>query len=167
MGRETQRVLVAGVGNVLRCDDGFGPAVVRALQSSNQLPPGVRTVELGIGGLNLVLELLDGYDALLLVDAVDRDQAPGSLYVLEPQVPEMAQLSGTLLRAMAADMHQAVPGATLVIARAAGALPPHVRIIGCQPAETEDFGTELSPVVQQAVPQAVDTILSLVRSLNG
>jgi len=162
-----RRVLIAGVGNVLRGDDGFGPAVIHALEAAGDLPAGVRTVETGIGGMGLVLELLDGYDALIIVDAVDRDGVPGSLYVLEPQVPEVADFTGLEQRELASDMHQAVPGHVLLIARAAGALPPLVRLIGCQPAETETFSTELSQPVQQAVPAAVGAILSLLTNVDG
>ncbi|MDQ4077293.1 MAG: hydrogenase maturation protease [Chloroflexota bacterium] len=163
----SQRVLVAGIGNVLRGDDGFGPAVIQALQSVNGLPDGVHAVEVGIGGISLVHELMDGYDALIVVDAVDRGGALGSLYILEPEVPDVATIPALERRELAADMHQTVPGPALTMARAVGVLPPVVRIIGCQPAETEDFSTELSPSVQRAVPQAVESILTLVLSLRA
>ena len=161
-----QRALVAGVGNVLRGDDGFGPAVVRALEASGGPPAAVRIVEMGIGGIGLVHELMDGYDVLVLVDAVDRGGAPGSLYVLEPQVPDVATMPDPERRALAADLHQAVPGPALIMARAVGALPPVVRIVGCQPAETEDFATGLSPPVQRAVPDAVAAIRALLRGVQ-
>ncbi len=74
-----RRVLVAGIGNVLRGDDGFGPAVARALEESYELPAGTHVIELGIGGVGLVHELMEGYDALVLVDAMAGDGAPGSL----------------------------------------------------------------------------------------
>ena len=161
-----RRVLVAGVGNVLRGDDGFGPAVVRAIEASGGPPAGVRLVEMGIGGIGLVHELMDGYDVLVLVDAVDRGGMPGSLYVLEPQVPDAATMPDLERRALAADLHQAVPGPALIMARALGVLPPVVRIVGCQPAETEDFATELSPPVARAVPDAVAAIRALLRDVQ-
>lgn len=166
-GAAGRRVLVAGIGNVLRGDDGFGPAVIQALAAGGGLPAGVRVVELGIAGIALVHELMDGYDALVLVDAVDRGGAPGALYVLEPTVPEVAALAGLERRALAADMHQAVPGPALVIARAVGALPPLVRIVGCQPAATDEFATELSPPVRRAVPAAVAAIRALLTTGDG
>lgn len=161
-----QRILVAGVGNVLRGDDGFGPAVVQALAAAGGLPAGVRVVEVGIGGIGLVHELMDGYDALVIVDAVERGGAPGSLYVLEPEVPDVAAVPAPERHALATDLHQAVPWRALVMARAVGALPPVVRIVGGQPAETEDFSTELSPPVQRLVPAAVATIRSILQSLD-
>lgn len=162
-----KRVLIVGMGNELRGDDGFGLAVVRALADGKKLPAGVHTTELGIGGIGLVHELMDGYDALVLVDAVDRDGAPGALYVLEPEVPEANTLSPLERREVAADMHQAVPGRALIMAHAAGVLPPVLRMIGCQPAETEEFSTELSPLLQQALPQAVEAIRSFLLTLDA
>lgn len=160
------RVLVAGVGNILRGDDGFGPAVLRALERAlereDNYAETVRLVETGTGGINLVLELLDGYDALVIVDAVDRDKPPGSLYVLEPEVPEILSLSEWERHEVATDTHQVVPAQVLIIARAVKALPDIIRIVGCQPAETEELSLALSPAVQQTVPQAVDAILALL-----
>lgn len=161
-----RRVLVAGMGNVLRGDDGFGPAVIRAFEETDGVPAGVRAVEVGIGGIGLVHELMDGYDALVLVDAVDRDGAPGALYLLEPTVPDVAALPGLQRRELASDMHQTAPGPALIIAQAVGALPPVVRLVGCQPAEIEDFATELSALVRRAVPAAVEAIMALLRDLD-
>lgn len=163
----TRRVLVAAVGNVLRGDDGFGPAVIEALKSATGAPEGLHITDVGIGGINLVHELMDGYDALVLVDAVDRNGAPGSLYVLEPEVPDVTTIPALERRELTSDMHQAVPGPVLIMANAVGALPPIVRIVGCQPVETEEFCMELSPLVREAVPRAVEEILSLLSGLNG
>jgi hydrogenase maturation protease len=162
-----RQVLIAGIGNVLRGDDGFGPAVVQALEAKGALPEGVRAVEMGIGGINLVIELMEGYDALVVVDAVDRGKAPGSLFVLEPEVPEASSVPVLEAWGWSAESCMTLPNRALVMARAAEALPPLVRIVGCQPGETEEFSTELSPPVQQAVSRAVETIFSLLDSWNG
>lgn len=155
------RVLVAGVGNVLRGDDGFGPAVVYALNERKELPADIRAVEMGIGGIGLIHELMQDYDALIMVDAVDRGGSPGSLYVLDLEVPQVDDLSEAERYRLSTDLHQAVPNRTLVLARAAGVLPPIVRMIGCQPADTEEFCTDLSPLVRQSASSAVDRILEM------
>lgn len=160
-----RRVVVAGVGNVLRGDDGFGPAVVQALENAGGLPTGVRTVEVGIGGLGLVHELMEGCDALVVVDAVDRGGTPGTLYVLEPEVPEVEAIPEAERPLLARDLHEIVPGRVLLMARALGILPPVVRIIGCQPAETEEFSLELTPAVQRAVPTALRAIGDFLNAL--
>jgi hydrogenase maturation protease len=161
-GAALPRVVVAGVGNVLRGDDGFGPAVVQALERAGGLPPGVRLVEVGIGGIGLVHELLDGCDVLIVVDAVERGGEPGSLYLLEPEVPPVESISERERAGLAVDLHELVPGSVLLMARGLGVLPPVVRIVGCQPGETEDFALELTPAVASAVPAAVETVRSLV-----
>jgi hydrogenase maturation protease len=160
------RVLVAGIGNVLRQDDGFGPAVIHALEKSALLPEGVRTVELGIGGINLVLELMDGYDALVLIDAVERGEPPGTLFVLDADVSKAEEVPPLEAWEWSADSCATLPNKALIIAQAAGALPKEIRIIGCQPGETEEISTELSPGVQKAVGEAVDSVLSYIRRLN-
>ncbi|MER3437982.1 MAG: peptidase M52, partial [Chloroflexota bacterium] len=76
------RVLVAGVGNIFLSDDGFGPTVLRHLDRE-QLPRGVNAVDFGISSLHLAYELLNDYDAVLLIDAVQRGGVPGTLYVIE------------------------------------------------------------------------------------
>jgi hydrogenase maturation protease len=161
------RILVAGVGNILRGDDGFGPAVIRALESGASLPEGVRAIEIGIGGFSLVQELLDGYDALVVVDAVERDGPPGSLYVLEPAVPEVEAIPPQARRDLAADMHGAVPARALLIARAAGVLPAVVRLVGCQPGQSEECTMELSAPVQAAVPRGVDAVRAILAELTA
>lgn len=161
------RILVAGVGNVLRADDGFGPAVIRMLEEAGALPGGVKVVDVGIGGINLVHELMDGYDALVLVDAVDRQGPPGSLYVLEPIVPDVRTVTFEERHELATDTHQAVPGSALVLAQAVGALPPIIRIVGCQPDETDELLLDLTPAVRQAVPGAVKAIRELLQSLGA
>lgn len=155
------RLLVAGVGNVLRGDDGFGPAVVQALLAREDLPESFRAVEMGIGGVGLVHELMDGYDALIIIDAVDRGGAPGSLYVLDVSVPELHELSDAECYRLSTDLHQAVPNRSLVLARAAGVLPPTVRMIGCQPEEIDEFCTRLSSAVHAAIAPAVEAVMRM------
>src|SRR6476659_1277610 len=75
-------VLVVGVGNVLRGDDGFGVEVVHRLAARTDLPATVKIMETGIGGMSILHELFNGFDALLVVDAVDRGGEPGTVYLL-------------------------------------------------------------------------------------
>jgi len=134
---------VAGVGNVLRGDDGFGPAVTQRL---GHLPAGVEVIETGIGGIALLQELMAGCDGLVLVDAVDRGAEPGTVFVLEPEVPEGEHVP---------DVHLANPDRVLTMAKTIGVLPERVRIVGCQPKEIDDLVEHLSPPVQAALATAV------------
>jgi len=144
------RVVVAGVGNVLRGDDGFGPAVIERL---GELPAGAEKVETGIGGVALLQELLAGCDALVLIDAVDRGAEPGTLFELEPAVGDAVHV---------ADVHLANPDRVLTIAKTMGALPARVRIVGCQPGEVDELGQGLSPAVDAAADRAVPLVRRIV-----
>ena len=80
----TDRVLVAGIGNIFLSDDAFGVEVAHRL-SGRALPDGVRVEDYGIRGMHLAYDLLEGYDALVLVDAVPMGEPPGTLAVIEPE----------------------------------------------------------------------------------
>jgi hydrogenase maturation protease len=142
-------VLVACVGNVLRGDDGFGRAVAERLV----LPGGAQVVETGIGGIALLQELLDGCDGLVLVDAVDRGAAPGTVFHITPEVGDAEHV---------ADVHLANPERVLTMAKSMGALPGRVAIVGCQPAEVDELGEGLSPEVERAVGVAAQRVEQLV-----
>jgi hydrogenase maturation protease len=145
------RILVAGVGNVLRRDDGFGPAVAAAV---GDVPPGSKVVETGIGGIALVQTLLEGWDGLVLLDAVDRGAAPGAVFLITPEVGDAVHVP---------DVHLANPERVLTMAKALGALPQRLVIVGCQPHDADEFGEGLSPAVQRAVDVAVEQVHTIVR----
>ena len=148
------RTLIAGFGNVLRGDDGFGVEVIRRLQEGGIESGGVELLEVGTGGLRLAQELLNPCDRLIVVDAMARGGAPGSLYVLAVEGVEPAA---------EVDLHLAVPSRALAVAQALGALPREVFLVGCEPAEVDELTTELSPAVQAAVDGAIGRIQDLLR----
>jgi hydrogenase maturation protease len=132
-----RRILVAGIGNVLRGDDGIGNAVAQQLAQQPDLPPTVTVVEVGIGGISLVHEMLGGYDVLLIVDALDRGGAPGT------------------------------PSRALILAKALGVLPPSVYLLGCQPTTCDDLVIGLSEPVERAVAPSVERLVSEIHRLTG
>jgi hydrogenase maturation protease len=147
-------VLVAGIGNLFRGDDGFGPEVVRRLVASGSLPGHVRAVDYGIRGMHLAYDLLDGYDALVIVDAVPGKGEPGDVSVLE--VGEADLGTGDF------DPHGMAPVAVLAsLADLGGTLPP-TYVVGCRPADTDE-GIGLSAPVEEAIPVAMDAVVGLVR----
>jgi len=148
------RVLVAGIGNLFCGDDGFGPEVVRRLAASGTLPDAVRAVDYGIRGMHLAFDLLDGYDALVIVDALPGDGDPGTLAVLEVGEGDLG--------AGAFDPHGMAPVAVLAsLSDLGGSLPP-TYVVGCRPADLGD-GIGLSDEVEAAVPEAMETVLAVLR----
>lgn len=159
-----RRILVACVGNTLRGDDGFGVAVATALDGA--LAEGVDLIETGIGGLGIVHQLMDRYGALIIVDAVDKDAEPGTVFVLVPQVSPVQTPTFEQWREQLSDLHLAEPSRILRIANAAGVLPEHVVVVGCQPQTCADFDEALSAPVAAAVPVAARRIQNLVAELS-
>lgn len=160
------RILLAGMGNVLAGDDGFGVVVAEGLMA-RPLPPGAKVIEVGIGGIHLVQELMSGYEVLIVVDAVDRDAAPGTLFVLEPDIPALDRLNFEERSGMLADTHYAVPSRALIMAKALGVLPEKVLIVGCQGIALDGFAISLSPAVEAAVGRAVARIEEMVEEHLG
>jgi hydrogenase maturation protease len=151
------KILVAGVGNTLRGDDGFGVEVANRLEAA-ELPEGVSVVETGIGGIALVQELQSGYDALVVVDCVDRGRPPGQVMLIEPDVIDVDALSWSDRYDLLADMHLATPERAMMLARALGVLPANVLMVGCQPVDPDAVGQGLSAPVAAAVEVAIAEI---------
>ena len=157
------RVLVAGMGNDLRQDDGFGIVVVRRFFEEG-VQEGVRLYESGIAGIGLVQELMDGYEALVIVDATDRGEEPGTVYLLEVEVPDAEEFTEESRQEFLADTHLTVPSKALTLARALKILPPKVYILGCQPKEHE-LGMDLSEPVERGVAEAIQRLRELTSRL--
>lgn len=161
------RVLIAGVGNVLRGDDGFGVAVAQRLLEAKKYGDEVTVFEAGIAGVSLVQELMSGYEALIIVDTVQRGGLPGSIYVIEPQVPELEEKASYELHQSLADAHYSDPSKVLILAKALDVLPPKVFLIGCEPSDYDELGADLSPAVKRAVSLALEKIDSLVARMGS
>lgn len=145
-------VLVAGIGNIFFGDDGFGVEVANRLKAR---PPrsGVRVVEFGIRSLHLAYELLDGYDTLVLIDAISIGEPPGTVAVVEPD--------RSATDAPSLDAHTMNPEAVLGMLDNLGGEVRRVLVVGCQPAvisETMGLSSPVADAVEQAV-QVVDELL--------
>jgi hydrogenase maturation protease len=160
-----QRVLVAGIGNIFLGDDAFGVEVVQNL-ARRPWPERVRVVDFGIRGFDLAYALLDGYDAAILVDALPRGEAPGTLYVIEP---DLTELNGS--DSVQIETHSMDPVKVLRLAHAMGDLPEQILVVGCEPAVLDpDEGGHmgLSLPVEAALHEAMQLVESLVRKIyNG
>jgi hydrogenase maturation protease len=148
----TARVLVAGIGNIFLGDDGFGSEVARRLAGQPQ-PAGVRVVDYGIRGMHLAYDLLEGYDALVIVDAMPGDGQPGDITVLEVRAEDLG--SGPL------DAHGMDPVAVLANLGSLGGELPRTLVVGCQPLDVEE-NMGLTPPVTAAIDVAITTINALL-----
>jgi hydrogenase maturation protease len=154
----TGRILVAGVGNVFLQDDAFGVEVVRLLAERPQ-PPGVQIRDYGIRGVHLVYELLDGYDLFVLVDAAPRGQAPGTVSVLEVELPSPEAQP-------VIDAHSLTPDAIFGLLSSLGGHSGRNLVVACEPAEV-DAGMGLSDPVREALPHAVRAVEEILAQATG
>lgn len=148
------RILVAGVGNIFFSDDGFGPEVLRRLLAEKPIEH-AHVEDYGIRGLHLAYELLNGYEAAVLVDAVPRNDAPGTLYVIEPSAPTEVG---------APDAHRMDLSNVFAFLRMLGGQAPPITIVGCEPATVEE-GIGLSPAVANAVESALPLVRRVVNDV--
>jgi hydrogenase maturation protease len=157
-----KRILVAGIGNIFFGDDGFGVEVSRRL-SGRPLPEGVRVIDFGIRGFDLTFALLEGYDAVVLVDVVQRGGQPGTLYVVEPAPGPRPEAGDVCV-----DTHGMEPGKVLALARAMGGRLDLLRLVACEPLTfgEDGMGLGLSPPVEAAVEPAIELVQSVVAGLR-
>ncbi len=158
-------ILVAGIGNIFLGDDAFGVEVVRRM-AVLQLPENVRVADFGIRGFDLAYALQDGYDTTILVDACPQGQAPGTLYVIEP---DLKALDGPGIPQPAVEAHSMNPESVLRMARAMNIEVKNILLVGCEP---ETLGGEagqmgLSAPVEAAVDEAVKLVESLVSRIQS
>ena len=158
------KILIAGVGNVLRGDDAFGVEVANRLLE-RQNPTAGTVVETGIAGIQLVSDLQEGFDALIVVDTVDRKRDPGMVMTIDYDVIDVHELDHNTKYDLLADMHLATPERSLMVARALGVLPPIVWMVGVQPVDAETMKIGMSTIVEQAIDVAIVEIDRCVAQL--
>ena len=151
-----KKTLILGLGNPILADDGVGIHVVRAL-AAHSLPAGVVLTEGCVGGLRL-LEIIPGYDQVILVDAIQTpDGHPGEIFPLQPGALRNPLHSGSA--------HDLSLSGALCLGRELGMAIPEdtdIRIIAIQVADVRTLDEELTPAVKAAIPRAVEAVLTLL-----
>lgn len=159
-GSEARRILVAGIGNRLMGDDGFGPWVVDLL-SSMDLPDNVVLRDFGTAGLTVATEL-EGFHAVIFIDSMDAGGEPGHLTKSELRVQEGLRDAGELARFT---LHEVGLEGLLLFSKAIGTLPERAYLIGCVPKIIEP-SINLSPEVMEAARKAVELVVETVGELD-
>jgi len=145
---------VIGLGNTLMADEGVGVKVVKELKKQ-ALPPNVEVYEAGTPGLFLI-SLIEGFDKVILVDAVELKGPPGTIYRLSFE-------EGLFETSSPTSMHEIDAITALKIAKHTGKLPREVVIVGIEPKVVE-LGEGLSPEVEAAIPKAVKLLLNELKT---
>jgi hydrogenase maturation protease len=158
----TKKILVAGIGNSWLSDDGFGGAVVKALEQ-RELPPEAAVFDFGTGGLDLAYEIMRGYDGVIFIDVSRQGGEPGTLYVMEATE---ADAEAGIEDGQVLNPHGMDPRTVLRFVKTLGGWPGKVVIVACEPAVVEEMGIALSDAVNGAVTGAVDLVLETVEELR-
>jgi hydrogenase maturation protease len=147
-------VALIGLGNILLKDEGVGVHAVEALQRRYDLPEGVRLIDGGTLGLDL-LPLIEGVEKILFVDAMDLKKEPGAIAVIEDQeIPSLLEPKLSLHHVGLSDL--------LFASRFMGNQPAKMALVGIQP-ETMEVGLELSPVVLHRFEELLQTVVEKLR----
>jgi hydrogenase maturation protease len=149
-----KRILVAGIGNIFFGDDAFGVEVVRELLRESA-PDGVHVQDFGIRTFDLAYAVMDGYEEVILIDAMSRGEAPGTVYVIEIEPNQVGGMEPV-------DGHTINVTGVLQTVNVLGGTSGRVHLVGCEPGifETDQIG--LSLCVQAAVPKGVEMVKELI-----
>jgi hydrogenase maturation protease len=153
----TKRITILGVGNILWADEGFGVRAVETMHARYVFPANVQLVDGGTQGLAL-LPLVEDTDVLIILDAVDFGREPGELVLAEDDdVPQC-------LTAKKMSLHQTSMVDVLGLARLKGTLPLHIRLIGVQPLDLENYGASVTAPIRAQIDAVIgETLTYLAR----
>ena len=141
---------VVGLGNLVHADDGVGVHLIQRLIGDARVPADVRLMDGGTQGLAL-LPHISGCDRLLVVDAIDVGEAPGTLLRLEGKACETLHGKPSVHQLGFADM--------LIALRLLGDEPPEVVLLGVQPLST-DWSADLTEPVEKALKPLADLVIA-------
>ncbi len=147
------RTLIIGLGNPLLRDDAVGLHVARQVRAALAGRDDAEVVEESCGGLRL-MERMVGYDRAILIDAIRGDRAPGTVLTLDPREVHTQH---------SASAHDVNLPTALALGRRTGARLPsddQLRIIAIEVEDVENFGEEMTPAVEAAIPRAAAQVLA-------
>jgi hydrogenase maturation protease len=147
---DVQRVLVLGLGNLIHSDDGIGIHAIHRLQRDPSLPRSATLMDGGTHGLSLAPHIC-GFQRLLVIDAIDVGEKPGTLMKLEGDA--VGRMPGK------PSVHQLGFADLMIAMKLLGESPEEVVVFGVQPQSTE-WGTELTPLVDAALDQLVPAVIA-------
>ena len=148
------KILVLGIGNLVLNDEGIGIHVVNALNEM-EIPQGVDVLDGGTGGLAL-LETLQSYRQLILVDAALDNNPVGTIRRLSPQYSKDYP---PLLSAHEIGLKEMID-AMLLLGQA-----PRIELLAISVRNCHHLGMQLSPEARKAIPQVLQLILEIINDL--
>ena len=154
MVKMKSRILIAGVGNELRKDDGFGPAVIRKLLEVADIPE-ADIIDFGQRLYDLLLKMKE-YDIVIIVDAMEGEGKPGDIYMVKPEDVYKARVESL-------NPHHADLKELITIGKEMGSLPEDVYVIGCHPKDVS-WGIGLTPAVAGKIKVIINLIHKIIKN---
>lgn len=148
------KAVILGVGNVIQQDDGVGTKVIAFLEARYDFQEGVEIVDGGTVGLGLG-HILANQDLLVVIDAVLMSGDPGTIHTLSGD--QFKQVSASLKMSP----HQVNFLDLISALEMEGTAPTIMKIVGVVP-ESTDTGTDLTPKVEESLPETVEKVLELL-----
>ena len=151
------KILILGVGNILLKDEGVGVRVIEKLQRDYKFPSNVEIIDGGTAGLGL-FNLFEGIYHLIIVDAIQGNDAPGSLYRFK-----FEDISANIPKKFSP--HQIGILETLTVKKVLGKIPD-TTIIAVQPMDCNHWGMELTPEIENKIPDVVNLVIDELKTLG-
>jgi hydrogenase maturation protease len=150
---QPKKIIVVGVGNSLLSDEGIGPKAVERLKKMG-LPERVKIFDAGVS-LQSILSLAEGFDKMIVIDAVKGGDAPGTIYRFTLDELEQGKTSNISFKLSLHEMD--VPRA-IAMERLIVELPKEIVVIGMEPQSLEP-GEKLSDALEQRIEQLIERVL--------
>ena len=134
-------ILILGLGNLLMGDEGIGVHAIKYLEK-HTFPSNIRLIDGGTGGFHL-LEYLQEYQKIIMIDAIMDGSEPGTIRVIKPK------FSSDFPKALSAHdigLKDLVESAALL-----GSLP-EIHLITITIAKIQPMTMELSPEISTTLP---------------
>lgn len=152
--KKEKQIMVLGVGNLLLMDEGFGVHVIQELEKKRdelKIPPNVELMDGGTSGLDLA-HYVDGKDKLIVVDVINAEVEPGTLFRFKPDDIETQQVKKLSL-------HQITLYDAMSIAEKTETMPKDVIIIAVQPKDINNWSMELSEELKAKIPKVIELVI--------
>lgn len=147
-------ILVCGIGNTLKRDDGLGPYMIRELEQK-RLPVNVTLADFGISGFKTALEI-GRYDKVIFIDAMQTGMKPGE--VIKTTITEQDLTGSESLSSFSVSLHESDLQKILTSASLINNYPKEVVVVGCE-AQDLSVGLGLSEQVRKAADAIIDLVL--------
>jgi hydrogenase maturation protease len=147
-------VCVIGLGNLLLQDDAVGLHATETIKESYRFEPQIDLLDGGTAGLDL-LPVIEGYEKVLFVDAVDAGEPPGAIVLIEGDgIPSFVAAQTSAHHVGLSDL--------LFAARMTDLLPTEVCLVGIQP-ESVDIGLEMTDLLKKRLDLLLTTVVERLK----